>query len=114
MSSPYALQQQQMAAYLAQQQSMLMAATALPSKQTSLFQTQHQQLLNNNATLPGNSLGVTTEQAWKNVNSQFPGMLIPGIVNNLGTQSGLQPSSQAGGFVQSSLSLPQVSMGASG
>lgn len=114
MSSPYALQQQQMAAYLVQQQSMLMAAAASPGNQASLFQTQHQQLLNNNSTVPVNSLGVTAGQTWKNANSQFPGVMIPGIANSLGTQNGLQPSSQAGGFVQSSLLPPQVSMGSSG
>uniref|UniRef100_A0A0C9RI34 TSA: Wollemia nobilis Ref_Wollemi_Transcript_18933_2194 transcribed RNA sequence n=1 Tax=Wollemia nobilis TaxID=56998 RepID=A0A0C9RI34_9CONI len=113
MSSPYMLQQQQMAAFLAQQQSMLMAATAPPGKQAFMFQSQ-QQLPNNMDTKPGNSLGVTPEQALKNVHFQFPGMTIPGLVNNLGTQNVLQPSTQAGGFVQPNLSFPQVVAGSSG
>jgi len=108
-SSPYALHQQQMAALFAQQQSLLMTTIASAGKQASLIPTQQQQLPNSNATKLGNGLGLTIEQAQQNANFQFPVS-----VNSLGTQSGLQPSTQVGGFVQASLPHSQIPVGASG
>lgn len=109
MSSPYALHQQQMAALFAQQQSLLMTAIASSGKQAPLIPTQQQQLPNSNATKPVNGLGLTIEQAQQNANFQFPGSM-----NSLGTQNGLRPSTQVGGFVQASLPHSQISVGASG
>lgn len=109
MSSPYALHQQQMAALLAQQQSLLMTAIASSGKQASPILTQQQQLPNSNVIKPGNGFGLTIEQAQQNSNFQFPGS-----VNSLGTQNGLRPSTQGGGIVQASLPHPQIPVGASG
>uniref|UniRef100_A0A0C9RYU1 TSA: Wollemia nobilis Ref_Wollemi_Transcript_2296_1966 transcribed RNA sequence n=1 Tax=Wollemia nobilis TaxID=56998 RepID=A0A0C9RYU1_9CONI len=111
MSSPYIVQQQQIATFLAQQQAWMMASTAASGgNQSALFQGQPQwHTLNNNGIVPGpDNFGRTPGQVWPNINFQFPGS-----IPNMGTQNGLPQASWVNGFTQTNPLGPQPSGGAS-
>ena len=73
MVSPFSMHQQQLA-MLAQQQSILMAATAKSAGVVPKFAGNAQQLGSNGTAIP--------TQNWPNVGYQFPGMMIPAAGNN--------------------------------
>ncbi|GFZ12561.1 ARF-GAP domain 5 [Actinidia rufa] len=73
MVSPFSMHQQQLA-MLAQQQSILMAATAKSTGVVPKFTGNAQQLGSNGTAIP--------TQNWPNVGYQFPGMMMPATGNN--------------------------------